>query len=306
MAKIFFTEEDSRSFLTLPVKKNLLKIIEKSLLDRFSKRSKLSKVFIDPKLKNYIVPLTQRSSSKSLDTVERGSQIEYDEKAKTIRMFVYWHENDKTGRIDVDLSAIGFDDKWKALAQLSWTNLASLGSTHSGDIQSAPNGASEFIDINLDKFEAAGIRYVAMSIYAFTHQHFSQFQCFAGIMPRQNPNSGEAYEPKTVKNILDITADGKIAMPLILDLKRKKIVWCDVALAKSGNRTETTSHKIANMGKSVIAMNHQSPNLFDLLSLHVKARSGEVVTEFHKQDIYDLVLEESFARNISEILRNWI
>jgi hypothetical protein len=60
------------------------------------------------------------------------------------------------------------------------------------------------------------------------------------------------------------------------------------------------------MGKSVIAMNHQSPNLFDLLSLHVKARSGEVVTEFHKQDIYDLVLEESFARNISEILRNWI
>ena len=88
-----------------------------------------------------------------------------------IRFFLWWKEGKidgkATGRVDLDLSATIFRSNWKYMNHISYTNLkeAKLGCCHSGDITSAPKGASEFIDIDLEKVRAAGGRYAV----SYTH-----------------------------------------------------------------------------------------------------------------------------------------
>jgi stress response protein SCP2 len=58
-------------------------------------------------------------------------------------------------RTDYDLSVLMLNEKFEYANQLSWTNLRTEDGVgvHSGDITSAPDGASEFIDIDLGKVE---------------------------------------------------------------------------------------------------------------------------------------------------------
>lgn len=222
-------------------------------------------------------------------------------------MFIYWHENAKTGRIDVDLSATGFNSDWEYVTNLSWTSLNSLKCQHSGDVQSAPNGASEFIDINLDSFRENKIRYVVMNVFSWTGQKFQDFECFAGVMVRNNPNSGEIYEPKTVQNKFDLAGDTTVNMPMILDLETNEIIWADVSFgSESGRRVENSTKKVALMGKSLLQMNIQEPNLFDLFTLHAKARGAEVSETKDSGVSYDIEFNENSAKNIVEILAKWI
>jgi ABC-type glutathione transport system ATPase component len=101
------------------------------------------------------------------------------------------------------------DENFNYTDILSYYNLKEFGGCHSGDIVDAPNGASEFIDVNLEKLRQNGVRYIVMTINSYTHQPFCDLpECFAGWMSRQNANSGEIFEPKTVadrmKSLLDV------------------------------------------------------------------------------------------------------
>ena len=67
-----------------------------------------------------------------------------------LRFFIYWKQK-HNNRTDIDLSVAYFDKSLTSLGHVSWTNLREGFTTHSGDITSAPDGASEFIDINIKK-----------------------------------------------------------------------------------------------------------------------------------------------------------
>ena len=64
-----------------------------------------------------------------------------------VRFFVYWKQREQV--TDYDLSVLLLDDDFVLAGQVSWTNLEELGAVHSGDIVEAPNGATEFIDLDL-------------------------------------------------------------------------------------------------------------------------------------------------------------
>jgi len=263
---------------------NIIRICENSLINQFKQKDYLGKVYVDEALRNYIVPFSQRSSSKSFKTIVRGSKLDFPKNTNTIRTFIYWKEahNDRT---DLDLSAVMYDENWNYLEHVSYTNLRSVTykAFHSGDITSAPNGASEFIDLDIESVRKYGGRYIVLSINSFTEQNFAEIpECFMGWMARGNPNSGEIYEPKTVENKIDITSEAKICIPMILDLHENKVIWTDIALKSNPrfyNNVEGNQAGMVLMGKAMTTLN--KTNLYDLLRLHVKARGEKC---YNKED----------------------
>lgn len=254
----------------------IVSICDKTLIEKFGKYKPLGKVYLDENLKNYTVPFAQRSASKALKTISRGSKINLSP-GDTIRFFIYW--KDGKNRTDLDLSALALDTNSGYKMEIAYYNLKEIGGYHSGDITSAPDGASEFIDIEISKCLEQGIRYVLMSVNSFTNQPYCDLPiCFAGFMVRQFPNSGEIYDPLTVENKFDLTANTKIAIPLIIDLYERKVIWTDLSLKGNPSINNNVHNNLSSttiINKSMTTL--PKPNLYDLLTLHIKARGEKTV-----------------------------
>ena len=222
------------------------------------------------------MPLSQRTASKALVTIPQGSRIDLP-KGNTIRFFVYWKQAKK--RTDIDLSALALDKNFNHITTIAYYNIKEFDAYHSGDITSAPNGASEFIDINIEAFLKENIRYLVMNLNSFTAQAYCNLPiCFAGFMMREKPNSGEIFEAKTVEHKFDISADSTIAIPLIIDLEKRAVIWTDLSLKQEMNSVNNVHNNLSSLSLMVKAMteNWTKPNLYDLLKLHRKARGERV------------------------------
>ncbi|MCI4060858.1 hypothetical protein MMK25_36170, partial [Bacillus cereus] len=57
-------------------------------------------------------------------------------------------------------------------------------------------------------------------------------ECWTGWMVRHYPGPGEIIDPSTVHDKVDITADTQISIPVILDLKERKLIWTDLSLTR--------------------------------------------------------------------------
>ncbi|RUS47045.1 TerD family protein [Cohnella sp. AR92] len=261
----------------------IVDVCEQELVRRFSLLSPLGKTFIDPRLKPYLVPFSQRSASKALRTIVRGSRVPIPE-GDTIRFFNWWREGivdgRPTGRVDIDLSAVLYDRDWRYVEHISYTNLRSSKylAMHSGDIVTAPNGACEFIDLHIPSIVEYGGRYVVAALQSFTEQPYCDLpECFAGWMMRRKPGSGEIFEPSAVVDKIDVTANTQIAIPVILDLVKRTVIWTDLALTRHPdyhNNVEGNLRGMALMGQAMTGL--RKPDLYDLFRLHAKAR-GELV-----------------------------
>ena len=82
---------------------------------------------MDEQLKNHLVPFSQRSASKALRTLSRGSKVDLPE-GDTIRFPMVeegYVNGQHTGRVDIDLSAAMYDEDWQYKEHVSFTNLRS-------------------------------------------------------------------------------------------------------------------------------------------------------------------------------------
>ena len=261
----------------------VVQLCEQVLLQRFSELPALGKIYIDERLKDYHVPFSQRSASKALHTIVRGSRVPMGE-GDTIRFFNWWKEGivggTPTGRVDIDLSAVMYDRNWQYVEHISYTNLRSskYKAVHSGDIVSAPQGACEFIDLHIPSIVHYGGRYIVATLHSFTSQPYCDLpECFVGWMMRKKPDSGEIFEPATVANKIDVTADTQIAIPVIMDLVERKVIWTDLSLTRhphSYNNVEGNQKGMLLMGKAMTSF--RKPDLYDLFMLHAKARGKRV------------------------------
>ncbi|MEN9938340.1 MAG: hypothetical protein RLZZ387_4919 [Chloroflexota bacterium] len=249
-------------------------------MSRFRERPPLGRVFVDERLRDYPVPFALRSASKALRTVPRGSRLPLGEGGGTVRFFLWWKEGEvggkPTGRVDIDLSAVLYDAGWRYVEHISYTNLKSdrYRAVHSGDIVTAPNGACEFIDLDIESVVGYGGRYVVTAINAFTSHPFCNLpECYAGWMLRQEPRSGEVFEPQTVQQKIDVAADTRICVPVILDLVEHRAIWADLALRRHPRwvtNVEANQHGMLLMGQALTSL--VKPDLFELFSLHAAAR----------------------------------
>lgn len=281
--------------------KNVARICRDALIEQYKEKDFLGNVFVDEDFKHYLVPFSQRSASKVVKTIVRGSKVPVKEDASAVRAFIWWTNMDDSkadnyygnGRVDIDLSAAIFDENWNYLEHVSYTHLrsAKYKAYHSGDITNGGsvkgNGVAEFLDVDIDSVGKRG-RYVVYQVYNYTSQKFCDLtNCRFGWMEREDVNSGEIFEPTTVAMKMDLTAESTVAIPVIFDCVERKFIWCDLNLAmpcsnRGGNNIESnisgviaTCFAMANMNKA---------NLYDLILLNAKAR-GNIVTDRNEADI---------------------
>ena len=271
------------------LKADTLKKVEKAIRDSLSRRfevlESLGNVWIDPELMDCPLPTAQRSASESLHTVARGTKLPIGDK-EALRFFIYW-----VGQ-DIDLSATFHDENFQEIAQVSYTRLrdSAFESCHSGDITRAPNGASEFIDVNIDSAVSNGARYVVMNVYVFAGPNFAEHDtCFAGWMARDHVDSNEIYDPKTVEGKVDLTSNSRNAIPVVFDLVERKAIWTDLTTSRSrrarahGVNNVHTQRATTEQNLKAIVNSANKLTLYELFELHGKAR-GKIVKNQEKAD----------------------
>ena len=229
MRKHIETQEETQSRKTNLANRDR-KTASATIMDLLEKnlKGKLGKVFIDPVMKNIALPLQEGASQGGFGTLTKGSRIPLPE-GKKLRAFTYWEKVN-----DIDLSVFGLDKNLNR-TEFSWRNMAfnqSEGITFSGDQTSGFDGGSEFFDIDLEAFRKLKpeIRYLIFCNNIFTNGvSFDRCVCRAGYMLRNIVDSGEVFEPKTVKSSFTINCASRFAYLFGLDLTTNDFVWLNIA-----------------------------------------------------------------------------
>lgn len=284
----------------------IVKICENALVEIYKSKDFLGNVYLSEDFKNYIVPFSQRSASKALKTIVRGSKLPIAENANALRAFIWWTNMNEgkdrwdNGRVDIDLSAAIFDENWNYMEHVSYTNLRSdrYKACHSGDITNGGSvngdGVSEFLDVDIDSVVKYGARYVVYQVYNYTGHNYSDMpHAMFGWMSREDVKSGEIYEPKTVEQKMDLTSQSTVCIPVIFDCVNREVIWCDMNLTLSGcyshrggNNLESNLSGVAATCYSMVNMS--KPNLYDLIDLHIRARGLRVDNKEDADVVFDI------------------
>lgn len=276
--------------------KNVARICREALIEQYKEKDFLGNVYIDEDFKNYLVPFSQRSASKAVKTIVRGSKLPIKEDTTAVRGFIWWtNANElKSSRVDIDLSATIYDENWQYIDRVSYTQLrsAKYRAYHSGDITNGGNvngdGVAEFIDVEIDAITKNIGRYITFQVYSYTGQKFSELpNCRFGWMEREDVNSGETFEPKTVEMKIDLTADSTVAISVIFDCVERKFIWCDINLRNvnssfGGNNLESNLKGVTATCYGLTHLN--KANIYDLVLMNAIAR-GNIVTDRNEADI---------------------
>jgi hypothetical protein len=276
LANVFATTEPLPP-IPPAITKKLVAICDEALLQHYAKLPPLGRCYLDPGLKDYQVPFALRSASKSLRTLVRGSRLPLPD-GEVLRFFIWWKNG--RSRVDIDLSATMYDEKFQYVDLLSYYSLKNFGGHHSGDIVDAPHGAAEFIDVTPELCRQKGVRYIVMSLHSFTEQPYCELpECFAGWMARSAPNSGEIFEPSTVVDKVDVAANTRICLPAIFDLVDRKVIWADIALTKHPrvyNNVHSSLRGVSLMVRTLAQL--RKPDLHTLFDLHIRARGQQAAS----------------------------
>lgn len=286
----------------------IVKICENALVENYKSKDFLGNVYLSEEFKRYIVPFSQRSASKTLKTIVRGSKLPIDDNTKAMRAFIWWTNmgnqsdeyDDYGSRVDLDLSAAIFDENWNYMEHVSYTNLRSdrYNACHSGDITNGGSvngdGVSEFLDVDIDSVVKYGARYIVYQVYNYTGQKYSDMpHAMFGWMSREDVKSGEIYEPKTIEQKMDLTSQSTVCIPVIFDCVNREVIWCDMNLSlngchsnRGGNNVESNLSGVAATCYSMVNMS--KPNLYDLINIHIKARGLRVENKEDADVVFDI------------------
>lgn len=258
-------------------------IIEKVKADPISFEEN-TKVWIDPTLRQYTVPLSLRKQSDGLLNISRGTRVKFDN-TKVLRIFNYWKEN--SHRTDLDLSIIEYDKDMKYTGHVSYTNLNEEGITHSGDVTSSQHGACEFIDIDFSKISRTG--YIAAQIYVYSGERFNEVEkSYAGWSSRKDSSSSyKTFDISTVDFKFNLTGIGSYAIPFIIDIEKGEIIYIDMYMngAKQFNNVEGSVKDISIVTQELIKMLDTKPNMLDLIKYRITGSNADIVDNREDADV---------------------
>lgn len=291
----------------------IMDIITSEIKNQFSLKKNIksgSKVFISPDVESILLPTQMASISSTKKSIARGSQVpfkydETDDGKGILRLFVYWIG------LDVDLSAMMINSDFSESKGVSYTTLKlSDVVVHSGDITYAPDGASEFIDINIKKLIDMGYQYILLDVRSFSQVPFNKLkECFTGFMLRDELGSGEVFEAKTVKMKIDLILESIMTSPCLFDIINSTIVWIDSNLhsLKGCNSLDGNSTAPMELAKYHLKMKDLKMTMKEFISLHVEANQALLVEEESEADfIVGLGRGDLDVYDFTEINSHWI
>ena len=236
---------------------------------------KLGRVYIDPAMKNIALPLQETTSSSGYGVLPRGSRLHIGEGRK-VRAFTYWEKVN-----DIDLSVIGLYSNGSQ-AEFSWRTMQRRQSgaiTYSGDETSGFRGGSEYFDIDIETFRRMypGIKYLIFCDNVYSGQNFNTCVCRAGYMLRDIEDSGEVFEPKTVKTSFTVDCDSRFAYLFAIDLAANDFIWLNVARDSSVNVAGNTALGFLTRYFNVTSV----MNMYEFFSMAAE----EVVEDISEADV---------------------
>lgn len=294
--------------LSEEIVQDLISTIKSQLIKNFSNKKQFkdnSKIFIDPIVKNAL-PVNQANTiTANSNIVGRGSVFDFgeeDQDKNFIRLFTYWKNNEEENMIDIDLSAMFFNHNFSHGEYISYHFLKSNYATHSGDVRNAPNGASEFIDINIKKAIKNGFRWVVLDNRVYTGNTFKSLKtCFTGYMLRNKQMTGEIFEPKTVKQKFDLNVRSNQCLSMVFDLVNRQFIYIDLKSSINNilisNSIAYNKENIAETLNCVLNTKNHKLTIFEILEMHVVASDCNITEDRYEAD-YTIGYGDDFDFNL--------
>lgn len=274
--------------LSAATSSKLESILFDAITKQFAERNKFDgkKVFIGDSLNKILLPSQLASIGAKTNIVSRGSRVKIEGDGDYIRLFQHWKSHH-----DIDLSAIVLNEHFQNKGVISFYNTRGSYGVHSGDVRSAPDGGSEFVDIDINKALKHDMRYVLATVNVYSGPTFKNVdECFAGVMIRQKPNSGEIYDPRTVLTKVDLTTDCTTVQLCLIDIKTREMIWLDIP---SGTQVRGYADKSFDQQKVMLEhfakLTDYKVNLDELFRLHVYASKGAKLVK--NKDEADIIID---------------
>lgn len=251
------------------------------------------KVYIPDVLDNYAIPTSMRSASQALRTLTRGSKVIMED-ADYFRAFMHW-KNCPGERTDIDLSVAFLDNDYNLITTVSYYNMRTEFACHSGDYVDAPDGADEFVDVNVNATKSIGARYLALCVNAFTMNKFRDVpECHVGYMTltkeeysKSRPRS--PYKIHDVKMNMQLANDAQMVVVCLFDVVEKKVIWADLAtdigdtVKVTINNVDTHVNVLSYIARSVVEMRKIS--MRELAVLNTEAKGYTIADNPDEADI---------------------
>ena len=300
----------------------VLQIVEDGIKIQLKEKENLGKVYIDEDYKNIMLTTSEKDSNVSLKPMTRGSRIKFNLKAEVLRFFVAWKNLDEKtlkelntiyDRVDVDLSALTFNENLEFNDVVAYYNQKKSGFAFSGDITNAPEGALEYIDVfDLERLKKKGNRYILMQIRSYNGYTFEEINSvYAGVMEL---TSIEAKEKKNMYSTaitegFQIVSSERTTNTILVDLKKYEYIWLDMNM--DGYRLDVFQNalnyeEIPYLNDMLRYFSRkQYITMYDLLKLNADVRG--VLTKDKKEA--DVIFEKVDNKNnlaLADILSNYL
>ena len=281
------------------------------------------KIYIDEKLKKYVVPTELRDNSKFDGKIfTSGTRIPLPEDTKFIRMFSAWATKDgEEARIDLDLGAL-FITKENKIERIAYYNQSEEFAVHSGDFTSCrafnkEDGkiTAEFIDIDIERAKET-MKYAVISniIYGGVVETFSEFDAWSGvqILDKFRTEKTEYININYALTKMNLHGEYRSQIPFAIDFETNELVLIDkYSEDYQGANVDSIAGKMEEFKKQYFNALDYKENMYRLLELYSKAKEYTLVTNKEDADIIcsydDCSLVEgqtmfNISNNLDEIL----
>ena len=153
---------------------------------------------------------------------------------------------------------------------------------HSGYIVYAPfpDVACVFVDIKDTIWQKLPtVRYAIPQLISFSGYRFDTIDNVAGIMVRSQAMAGEIFEPRTVETAMNVCVKSTSAIPFIVDLVDRELIWLDTSLgSRMGSFNTGRSNGVQLIRAELETLSHMLTN-GQLLALWAAAHDAETTPD---------------------------
>lgn len=285
------------------------------------------KVYLDPALKRYILPMELRDNSITDGKVfTKGTRIPIEDNIDTIRLFTAWStKSGKEGEIDLDLAGIFAkedSDGNLSFESVSYYNREAKYASFSGDIQhceayNKEDGVitAEYIDVDIKKAKEKGFKYFISGVWIFARaESFSEFQAFSGVQLLDELKLVEGNKININDSLFKMELNGEFQSHIAcaIDLETDEIVVIDsYAESNQGANAGSMGRKAVEMKNKVFNAYLTQENMFYFMKLYMEANNmvpatkedADILVSYNDMELRDNQRMFNVGVNLEKILK---